>query len=167
MSVMKNCKIVSTTFEYSRQMQEVSNSLKVSSGNDKADDEEVEIEVPTPEQFLKHLLQEGPKYPHDERPKYKGDKNDLPDFYNEIMFKKGQEFFHKNITGVFLGCYLALFAGFSQPFAKILLMTNKSSTPMTAYKRYSATILHMCTWYDSDFEPGSKFNICRNSVEET
>lgn len=39
---------------------------------------------------------------------------------------------------------------------KILQLTNQSSTPLTAYKRYMATIFHMTIWYDEDFKPGSK-----------
>nr|XP_023021958.1 uncharacterized protein LOC111510283 [Leptinotarsa decemlineata] len=108
------------------------------------------------EKFVEHLITEGHRCHHDERPEYFGNHKDLPTFYNEEMFKKGQDFYHKNTVGIFLGCFLALLSGFAQPFAKVLVMTNKSSTPVTAYKRYAATIMHMCSWYESDFQPGSK-----------
>nr|CAI5829346.1 unnamed protein product [Callosobruchus analis] len=64
----------------------------------------------------------------------------------------GQQFFYKHIFGLFLSKLLGLIALLSLPLTlKILILTNMSSTPMTAYRRYMATIFHMCIWYDEDF----------------
>lgn len=37
----------------------------------------------------------------------------------------------------------------------VLVHTKESATPMTAYRRYLATILHTMSWYDNELKPGS------------
>nr|XP_023029588.1 uncharacterized protein LOC111517618 [Leptinotarsa decemlineata] len=108
------------------------------------------------EKFVEQLLTEGSNITCDGTSESFNGNKDLPPYYDEIMFKKGQAFFHKHIFGLFLSKLLGLLALLSLPSLRILMMTRKSSTPMTAYKRYMGTIFHMCVWYDSDFQPGSK-----------
>ncbi|KAG5892497.1 hypothetical protein JTB14_015407 [Gonioctena quinquepunctata] len=108
------------------------------------------------EEFVERLETEGLECPYDDNTEYPRGVEELPHFYNEKLFKRGQEFFRKHTVGIFLGCYLALIAGFSHRVSKVLVMTKRTSTPLTAYRRYSETILHMCTWYESDLKSGSK-----------
>lgn len=39
---------------------------------------------------------------------------------------------------------------------KILILTKGSRTPMTAYRRYLATIFHTMSWYENDLTPGTR-----------
>ncbi|KAG5872672.1 hypothetical protein JTB14_012948 [Gonioctena quinquepunctata] len=116
----------------------------------------MELENFSAEEFVERLLTEGCDTPCDETSKYFSTSTDIPHFYNETLFREGQDFFYKHIFGLFLSKLLGLMALLSLPSVKVLVLTNKSSTPMTAYRRYMATIFHMCTWYDSDLKPGSR-----------
>ncbi|XP_023312752.1 uncharacterized protein LOC111692857, partial [Anoplophora glabripennis] len=108
------------------------------------------------EQFVENLLNEGSKVPCDETSDAFNNNLKLPPYYDEQLFKKGQEFFYRNIFGLFLSKFLGLIALLTLPSSvNILVMTNMSSTEMSAYKRYMATIFHMCLWYDEKFRPGS------------
>lgn len=92
--------------------------------------------------------------------------NELPPYYDEEKFKKGQQFYHKHVYGMFFGKLLGLLAVISTPtITNILVFTNMSSKPLTAYKRYLATVFHMCVWYDNDFKPGSKLWRSINAVK--
>ncbi|KAF2897269.1 hypothetical protein ILUMI_08909 [Ignelater luminosus] len=85
------------------------------------------------------------------------DKETLPKFYDEEKFKIGQQFYHKHLFSMLLGKLLGLVTLLSTPsILKILIFTKMSSEPMTAYKRYMATVFHTCVWYENDFKPGSK-----------
>ncbi|XP_018563853.1 uncharacterized protein LOC108905467 isoform X2 [Anoplophora glabripennis] len=109
------------------------------------------------EQFVENLLNEGSKVPCDETSDAFNNNLKLPPYYDEQLFKKGQEFFYRNIFGLFLSKFLGLIALLTLPSSvNILVMTNMSSTEMSAYKRYMATIFHMCLWYDEKFRPGSR-----------
>ncbi|CAH1164154.1 unnamed protein product [Phaedon cochleariae] len=109
------------------------------------------------EKFVEELLNEAGQHSCDETSDAFNESTDIPNFYDEKLFRKGQQFFYKYIFSLFFSNILGLLllCGFSETL-NILKMTNKSSTPMTAYKRYMATIFHMMTWYDSDFKPGSR-----------
>jgi hypothetical protein len=53
--------------------------------------------------------------------------------------------------------YLGLLAILSIPsILNVLVFTDKSSTDMTAYKRYMQTIYHTLTWFRHDLKPGTK-----------
>uniref|UniRef100_A0A1Y1MAB2 ER-bound oxygenase mpaB/mpaB'/Rubber oxygenase catalytic domain-containing protein n=2 Tax=Photinus pyralis TaxID=7054 RepID=A0A1Y1MAB2_PHOPY len=94
------------------------------------------------------------------------DRQTLPPFYDEEKFKKGQEFYHKHVLAMFVAKLFGLLTVISTPtILKILTFTNMSSTPLTAYKRYLATVYHMCVWYDNDFKPGSKLWDSINKVK--
>ncbi|KAJ8944693.1 hypothetical protein NQ314_009400 [Rhamnusium bicolor] len=129
---------------------------------------EREVKGFSSEEFVENLLNEGSVVPCDETSDSFNNNMKLPPYYDEEIFKKGQDFFHRNIFGIFFSKLLGLIALLTLSASlKILIMTNKSSTEMSAYKRYVSTIFHMCVWYDEDFKPGSRFNICRESVTET
>jgi hypothetical protein len=53
--------------------------------------------------------------------------------------------------------YLGLLAILAIPsIINVLIHTNKSSSDMTAYKRYIQTIYHTLTWFRHDLRPGTK-----------
>jgi hypothetical protein len=55
------------------------------------------------------------------------------------------------------GMYMGLLAILAIPsILNVLVHTNKSSTDMTAYKRYMQTIYHTLTWFRHDLKPGTK-----------
>lgn len=43
-----------------------------------------------------------------------------------------------------------------QTATKIIILTNRSSTPETACKRYKDTVKHVLTWYTGDFSENSE-----------
>ncbi|KAJ8924224.1 hypothetical protein NQ315_007015 [Exocentrus adspersus] len=108
------------------------------------------------EAFVQYLLYEGSKVPCDETSDTFNNNFKLPPFYNDKLFRRGQKFFHKNMFGLFLGKFLGLVLLLTLPSVDILFMTNMSSTDVSAYKRYMATVFHMCLWYDEEFVPGSR-----------
>ncbi|CAG9765674.1 unnamed protein product [Ceutorhynchus assimilis] len=108
--------------------------------------------------FVENLLTEGAQVPCDETADSFTENNEnLPNFYDEDLFKKGQQFYHRNIFAVFVAKIFGLIAVLAIPTIRhILVFTKMSGSDYTAYKRYVATIFHMTIWYDSDFKPGSK-----------
>ncbi|XP_018563856.1 uncharacterized protein LOC108905470 [Anoplophora glabripennis] len=109
------------------------------------------------QEFVNSVLSEGEKYTCDDLSEDFRNRDDLPPFYDEELFRRGQKFFHKHIFGLFLSKCLGLVAVLAVPsILKVLMFTRMSGTELTAYKRYVSTILHMMVWYDSDFKPGSK-----------
>ncbi|KAF5303644.1 hypothetical protein FQA39_LY09891 [Lamprigera yunnana] len=80
----------------------------------------------------------------------------VPPYYDEEKFKKGQQFYHKHVHSMFYGKLLGLLTVLSTPtLSQILVFTNMSNNSFTAYKRYLATVFHMCVWYEGNFKPGS------------
>ncbi|XP_032456545.1 uncharacterized protein LOC100678840 [Nasonia vitripennis] len=85
--------------------------------------------------------------------------NDLPDWFDEELFKKGQEYYQRYLLG-FNASYLAgLIAVFLVPtIAKLLEYTKQSSVPCTAFRRYLQTTLHLFFIHTSDvMDSKSKF----------
>lgn len=53
--------------------------------------------------------------------------------------------------------YMGLIAILAIPsILNVIIHTNKSSSVLTAYKRYMQTIYHVLLWYRNDLKPGSK-----------
>lgn len=68
-----------------------------------------------------------------------------------------------NFFAIFYGMYCGLMAILAIPsIINVLVHTDKSSTDMTAYKRYMRTIYHTLTWFRHDLKPGTK---AWNSIE--
>ncbi|KAJ8944699.1 hypothetical protein NQ314_009406 [Rhamnusium bicolor] len=108
------------------------------------------------QKFVDSLLTEGAKVSCDESSEHFNHCDELPPFYDEQLYKRGQNFFYKHLFGLFFSKCLGLLTVLAIPtILKILMHTKMSSTNMTAYKRYMATIFHMMVWYQSDFKPGS------------
>ncbi|XP_055612222.1 uncharacterized protein LOC129758669 [Uranotaenia lowii] len=81
----------------------------------------------------------------------------LPAWFDEEKFKRGQKYFRDNRFGMMLSNMCGLISLLSDPKGLNLLHnTGKSSTPETARKRYISTTLHMLSWYEIDLTPGSK-----------
>ncbi|KAJ8963277.1 hypothetical protein NQ318_018744 [Aromia moschata] len=110
------------------------------------------------DEFVENLFNEGRKTNCDETSGSFKNNLVVPPFYDEELFKMGQQFFYRNIFNIFLNKFLGLMALLSvpSPIVDILILTNKSSTTVTAYKRYMETIFYMRLWYDDSFRPGTK-----------
>lgn len=53
--------------------------------------------------------------------------------------------------------YCGLIAILAVPtILEVLIHSNKSSSDMTAYRRYMQTIYHTLTWFRNDLKPGTK-----------
>ncbi|XP_055319056.1 uncharacterized protein LOC129576927 isoform X2 [Sitodiplosis mosellana] len=82
---------------------------------------------------------------------------ELPEWYDEILFKRAQDFFSKNMFAMMAGKLCGLLAVLAVPsILKILICTKASSCPFTAYKRYLETIFHTLCWYEDELKPGSR-----------
>jgi ER-bound oxygenase mpaB/B'/Rubber oxygenase, catalytic domain len=83
--------------------------------------------------------------------KFQRSKNFLFDFF------RAQQVFSNNFFAIFYSMYCGLLAILAIPsILNVLVHTNKSSTDMTAYKRYMQTIYHTLTWFRHDLKPGTK-----------
>ena len=82
---------------------------------------------------------------------------DLPPWYDEIKYKRGQKYFHDNRIGILNSNFTGLICLMAETRGlKILSSTGRSSTKETARKRYISTVLHTMSWYDIDLAPGSQ-----------
>ncbi|KAF7271852.1 hypothetical protein GWI33_015329 [Rhynchophorus ferrugineus] len=107
--------------------------------------------------FVQRLLDEGASKNCDAESEVFERQNELPQFYDEKLFKMGQAFYHKNIFAFTGAKLLGLMTVLSIPtIVKILIHTGMSGSDFSAYKRYVATVIHMTIWYDDDFKPGSQ-----------
>ncbi|KAL1512480.1 hypothetical protein ABEB36_002065 [Hypothenemus hampei] len=107
--------------------------------------------------FVDNLLSEGSKEVCDDSSDSFNNQHNLPSFYDEELFKRGQEFYHRNIFALFGAKIFGLVSVLSIPsILRILTFTKMSEDRYSSYKRYVATVLHMNIWYESNFKPGSK-----------
>ncbi|XP_050072949.1 rubber oxygenase-like [Anopheles maculipalpis] len=82
---------------------------------------------------------------------------ELPEWYDDAKVKRAQEFFKRNFYAMFVGKLCGLLAIVTVPtILRILVHTNQSSEPRTAYRRYVATIMHTLEWYYEDMVPTSR-----------
>ncbi|XP_050683498.1 uncharacterized protein LOC126978584 isoform X2 [Leptidea sinapis] len=80
----------------------------------------------------------------------------LPKWFDEAKFNQGRRFF----SDFCIAHTLSLISGFIAVLAvptviKVMIGTQRSNTPYTAYKRYLSTYLHIITWASHDLKPGS------------
>ncbi|XP_013144485.1 PREDICTED: uncharacterized protein LOC106107982 [Papilio polytes] len=81
---------------------------------------------------------------------------ELPKWYDEKLFKKGQRFYWRFSFGFSYSMLPGLVALFAIPtILEVLAGSRRSSTTYTAYKRYVATFLHFQSWLTHDLKPGS------------
>ncbi|XP_039309145.1 uncharacterized protein LOC113003223 isoform X2 [Solenopsis invicta] len=76
---------------------------------------------------------------------------DLPEWYNETLYKKGQKYFKRNMVSLLAGCTIGLIMGFLVDTSlKVLILTKRSSSTCSAFKRYAETVLHIYNLYVHD-----------------
>ncbi|CAH1976286.1 unnamed protein product [Acanthoscelides obtectus] len=118
---------------------------------------ETDVDVTPAERYVNLLLTEGTKVTCDETNESFNRQGNYPAYYDEALFRRGQQFFYYHISGMFFNKLSGLLVVMGVPsILKILMATNMSSSDKTAYRRYMATILHMLQWYDEDFKPGTE-----------
>uniref|UniRef100_A0A6E8VLK5 DUF2236 domain-containing protein n=1 Tax=Anopheles coluzzii TaxID=1518534 RepID=A0A6E8VLK5_ANOCL len=82
---------------------------------------------------------------------------ELPEWYDDGKIKRAQDYFRRNFYAMFVGKLCGLLAIITVPsILRVLVHTNQSSEPRTAYRRYVATIMHTLEWYFEDFVPTSR-----------
>uniref|UniRef100_A0A2M4BMX2 ER-bound oxygenase mpaB/mpaB'/Rubber oxygenase catalytic domain-containing protein n=1 Tax=Anopheles marajoara TaxID=58244 RepID=A0A2M4BMX2_9DIPT len=82
---------------------------------------------------------------------------ELPPWYDEAKFKRGQRFYKDNRFGILQASFCSLLVLLADPKGlRILEHTGKSNTMETARKRYVSTLRHLSDWYECDLEPGSR-----------
>ncbi|XP_043511127.1 uncharacterized protein LOC122529255 [Frieseomelitta varia] len=85
--------------------------------------------------------------------------DDLPDWFDEKLFKTGQEFYVRNLLGFAAGHITGLTAIIAVPdILEVLLFTKRNATFKLSYKRFAETLLLMYALLRSDiFAPNSKW----------
>ncbi|KAF4518968.1 hypothetical protein B566_EDAN007755 [Ephemera danica] len=74
-----------------------------------------------------------------------------PDWLDMDKFKLGQRFAMKNFTSLCFAEMVSLFMIFSfKSGLDPLIYTGKSSSPVTAFKRYASTLYRLRSWYTTD-----------------
>ncbi|XP_062712961.1 uncharacterized protein LOC109411220 [Aedes albopictus] len=80
----------------------------------------------------------------------------LPPWYEDDKFKRAQRYFKQNFFAMFVAKLCGLLVVLAVPsILNVLIYTNQSSTAVTAYRRYIATIMHTLNWYYEDLLPGT------------
>lgn len=70
---------------------------------------------------------------------------------------RGQKYIQYNIFSQFTNTLSGLICVLSIPtILEVLINTQRSSTTLSAYRRYVSTIFHAFSWYTDDFKPGSE-----------
>ncbi|XP_058826064.1 uncharacterized protein LOC131685996 isoform X2 [Topomyia yanbarensis] len=81
---------------------------------------------------------------------------ELPPWYDDAKFKKAQRYFKRNFFAMFVAKMCGLLVILAIPsILDVLVYTKQSSTAVTAYRRYVATIMHVLNWYYEDLVPDS------------
>jgi hypothetical protein len=72
---------------------------------------------------------------------------------------RGQQYFRKNYFALFVAKLCGLITILAIPsILRVLMLTRQSSEPLTAFRRYAATLTHMLEWYEGDLlEPTSRY----------
>ncbi|XP_017784036.1 PREDICTED: uncharacterized protein LOC108567847 [Nicrophorus vespilloides] len=108
------------------------------------------------ETFVNRLLKEGQEVRCDDSNQNFHENLRVPYFYDEAKFKRGQQFYRRNVFVMFYGKLMGLIAILAVPsILHVLKYTKMSNEPKTAYRRYLATLFHMIIWYNEDFNPAS------------
>ncbi|XP_043473361.1 uncharacterized protein LOC122505655 [Leptopilina heterotoma] len=90
--------------------------------------------------------------------------DERPDWLDLEKFKRGQKFAVDNAFGISYSQLLSLFILFSfEDGLKPLVVTGKSSTPYTAFKRYISTGRRVRNWYMDD--PWKKGTAAYNDIQ--
>ncbi|XP_071554087.1 uncharacterized protein [Temnothorax nylanderi] len=77
--------------------------------------------------------------------------DDLPNWYDEELFKEAQNYYKRNMMSMVLASFAGLLAIIAVPETlRVLIYTNKSSIPCVTFSRYTQTLLHIYKLYTSD-----------------
>jgi len=69
----------------------------------------------------------------------------------DFVFFRGQKYFYDNFYAMMVAKLIGLVLVLSIPtILDVLVHSNKSSEPYTAFRRYVDTIRHMIRWYNYD-----------------
>ncbi|EDW85119.1 uncharacterized protein Dwil_GK12782 [Drosophila willistoni] len=110
-------------------------------------------ELDPAKKYLNHLLNNGSQEGDS------GTELELPSWYNEQLFKRGQNYFNKYRFVMYTGMLYGLISVLAVPsILRVLSCSHQSSTPLDAYRRYVRTIFHAISWYTYPVEDkSSKF----------
>lgn len=76
---------------------------------------------------------------------------------NFLSFHSAQHVFKENFFAILYAMYLGLVTILAIPsIIRVLIHTKKSSSDVTAYKRYMQTIYHTLAWFRQDLRPGTR-----------
>ncbi|XP_034950839.1 uncharacterized protein [Chelonus insularis] len=91
---------------------------------------------------------------------------DLPEWYDEKLFKKGQEYVRRNMFSITAAQFMGLLSVFTLPATlDVLLFTKQSSSPCAAFKRYLQTMIHVHTLHLENIKnPDSKWWKSLNTI---
>ncbi|XP_053695945.1 uncharacterized protein LOC128743407 [Sabethes cyaneus] len=104
--------------------------------------------------YLQRLLTDGVAAPVDRD--VEAYELQLPSWYDDAKFKRAQRYFKSNFFAMFVAKLCGLLVILAVPsILDVLVYTKQSSTALTAYRRYIATIMHVLNWYYEDLTPGS------------
>ncbi|KAH8374718.1 hypothetical protein KR200_004600, partial [Drosophila serrata] len=103
-----------------------------------------------PEKYLEHLLIDGSQEGDS------GEELELPPWFDEKLFRRGQNYFSEYRFVMNAGMLAGLIAVLAVPsILRVLSCTRQSSTAFTAYRRYVRTIFHTQAWYNNDISDRS------------
>lgn len=82
----------------------------------------------------------------------------LPVWYDKAKFKHAQNFYRRNAYALVVVALYGVIATMAIPsILDVLMFTKRSSSVLSAYRRYMATILHFVGWYTEELKPGTKY----------
>ncbi|XP_044020563.1 uncharacterized protein LOC122860707 isoform X2 [Aphidius gifuensis] len=91
----------------------------------------------------------------------------LPEWYNEELFKAGQCYYRRNLLSMAVVSILGVLSVIIIPtILRVLVWTKKSGTTCTAFKRYLETIIHIHSLYTADINnPNSRWWKSLNEIK--
>ncbi|KAK0092167.1 hypothetical protein PV326_002050 [Microctonus aethiopoides] len=115
------------------------------------------------EQRLQTLLKEGPNVFADSKISTMA----LPEYYDPMKFRCGQNVFKNNIFTMMIAKLSGLLLLLAIPsILKILKFTKQSGTPCASFRRYASTILHTCIWYKNSPDQDIEFFVSLKNVRK-
>ncbi|XP_063222502.1 uncharacterized protein LOC134531005 isoform X2 [Bacillus rossius redtenbacheri] len=76
---------------------------------------------------------------------------ELPPWFDSDKFNLGKQYFQQNYYAMFVSKLSGLLAILAVPsILRVLVLTERSSEPAAAFRRYLSTLSHMLRWYGGD-----------------
>ena len=94
--------------------------------------------------------------------------DDLPEWFDERLFKIGQGYYNGNLLGFGTALASGLTAILAVPdILEVLLFTRQNATIISSYKRFSQTLLFMYALFHEDMlDPNSKWFSALNAIRQ-